>query len=66
MGKRREDKRKNEILPQSIGREDGVMTTYATKLVDFIETKSEEIARQWAADVRKNSRTPSYHGLPEG
>jgi hypothetical protein len=41
------------------------MKTYATKLIDFIETKSEEIARQWATDVRKNSRTPSYHGLPE-
>jgi hypothetical protein len=42
-----------------------MMKTYATKLIDFIETKSEEMARQWAADVRKNSRTPSYHSLPE-
>jgi hypothetical protein len=41
------------------------MKAYATKLIDFIETKSEEMARQWAADVRKNHRTPSYHGLPE-
>jgi len=41
------------------------MKTYATKLIDFIETKSEEMARQWAADVRKNPRTPSYHVIPE-
>ncbi|MFH1080179.1 MAG: hypothetical protein V1766_07965 [Pseudomonadota bacterium] len=41
------------------------MKAYATKLIDFIETKSEEMARQWAADVRKNHRTPSYHVIPE-
>jgi hypothetical protein len=41
------------------------MKAYATKLIDFIETKSEEMARQWAADVRKNPRTPSYHVIPE-
>lgn len=41
------------------------MKAYATKLIDFIETKSEEMARQWADDVRKNHRTPSYHSLPE-
>lgn len=41
------------------------MKTYASKLIDFIETKSEEISRQWAADVRKNPRTPSYHKIPE-
>ena len=41
------------------------MKAYATKLIDFIETKSEEMARQWAADVMKNPRTPSYHVIPE-
>jgi hypothetical protein len=41
------------------------MKAYATKLIDLIETKSEEMARQWAADVRKNSRTPSYHAISE-
>lgn len=41
------------------------MKAYATKLIDFIETKSEEMAKQWAADVRKNPRTPSYHVIPE-
>jgi hypothetical protein len=50
---------------ENTGRGDEMMKTYATKLVDFIETKSEEIAGQWAADVRKNSRTPSYRDLPE-
>jgi hypothetical protein len=41
------------------------MKAYATKLIDLIETKGGEMARQWAADVRKNQRTPSYHGLSE-
>jgi hypothetical protein len=41
------------------------MKAYATKLIDLIETKGGEMARQWAADVRKNRRTPSYHGLTE-
>jgi hypothetical protein len=40
------------------------MKAYATKLIDLTETKAEDMARQWAADVRKNHRTPSYHGLP--
>jgi hypothetical protein len=42
-----------------------MMKAYATRLIDIIETKSEEMARRWAADVRKNHRTPSYHGLTE-
>lgn len=41
------------------------MKAYATKLIDLIETKGEEIAKQWAANVTKNHRTPSYHGRPE-
>ena len=35
-----------------------MMKAYATRLIDIIETKSEEMARRWAADVRKNHRTP--------
>ena len=35
------------------------------KLVNLIETHAEPIARQWARDVRKNPRTPSYHNIPE-
>jgi hypothetical protein len=41
------------------------MKAFATKLIDFIETKSMEMSRQWATDVRKNHRTPSYHALSE-
>jgi len=41
------------------------MKAYATKLIDLTETKAGDMARQWAADVRKNHRTPSYHGLPD-
>jgi len=35
------------------------------KLINLIETHAEPIARQWATDVRKNPRTPAYHGIPE-
>lgn len=35
------------------------------KLVNLIETHAEPIARQWARDVKKNPRTPSYHDVPE-
>jgi hypothetical protein len=41
------------------------MQAYATKLIDLIESKAEGIARQWAADVMKHDRTPSYHSLPK-
>jgi len=41
------------------------MQAYAAKLIDLIESKSENIARQWAADVMKHNRTPSYHSLPK-
>jgi hypothetical protein len=41
------------------------MQAYATKLFDLIESKAECIARQWAADVMKHDRTPSYHSLPK-
>jgi hypothetical protein len=40
------------------------MQAYAAKLVDLIDSKSESIAKQWADDVMKHKRTPSYHSLP--
>jgi len=39
------------------------MQAYAAKLLDLIESKAEKIARQWADDVIKNKRTPSFHPL---
>jgi hypothetical protein len=41
------------------------MQAYAAKLIDLIELKAENIARQWAADVMKHNRTPSYSSLPQ-
>jgi hypothetical protein len=41
------------------------MQAYAAKLINLIESKAENIAKQWAADVRKHNRTPSYHSLPQ-
>ncbi|PKN39009.1 MAG: hypothetical protein CVU62_02080 [Deltaproteobacteria bacterium HGW-Deltaproteobacteria-2] len=41
------------------------MQAYAAKLIDLIESKAENIARQWADDVMKHNRTPSYHRLPK-
>jgi len=40
------------------------MQAYAAKLINLIESKAESIAKQWAADVMKHARTPSYHALP--
>jgi hypothetical protein len=40
------------------------MQAYASKLIDLIESKAENITKQWAADVIKHNRTPSYHKLP--
>ncbi|HDQ03918.1 MAG TPA: hypothetical protein ENN23_05020 [Deltaproteobacteria bacterium] len=42
-----------------------MQSSYATKLIDLIESKAEKMARQWAADVMKHNRTPSYQSLPE-
>ena len=39
------------------------MQAYAAKLIDLIELKAENIAKQWAADVMKHNRTPSYSKL---
>ena len=41
------------------------MQAYAAKLIDLIELKAENIAKQWADDVMKHTRTPSYHSLPK-
>jgi len=41
------------------------MQAVATKLIDVTETSASKIAQQWFADVRKNPRTPSYHGIAE-
>lgn len=41
------------------------MQAYAAKLIDLIESKAESIAKQWAEDVMKHERTPSYHSLPK-
>ena len=35
------------------------------RLLDLCEQRSEEIAKRWYQDVRKNPRTPSYHAAPE-
>lgn len=35
------------------------------KLIDLVEKNAEYIAKQWAKDVKKNSKTPFYHNLPE-
>ena len=41
------------------------MQAYASKLIDLIESKAENIAKQWAKDVMTHGRTPSYHSLPK-
>jgi hypothetical protein len=40
------------------------MQAYAAKLIELIELKAENIAKQWATDVMKHPRTPSYSSLP--
>lgn len=35
------------------------------KLIDLVEHKAEEIAKQWTRDVKKNKYTTSYHGMPD-
>ncbi|PKN76640.1 MAG: hypothetical protein CVU52_03855 [Deltaproteobacteria bacterium HGW-Deltaproteobacteria-10] len=34
------------------------------KLIDLVEKNAEAIAQQWVEVVKKNERTPHYHGLP--
>lgn len=42
-----------------------IMRGYATKLVELTEQHSERIARQWAKDVKTNTKTTSYHEASE-
>lgn len=39
--------------------------TGSLKLVALVEGHAEAIAEQWAKDVKKNSRTLSYHNIPD-
>jgi len=41
------------------------MKAFTAKLVDLTQKNAEEIARQWAKDVKTNAKTCSYHGAPE-
>jgi hypothetical protein len=41
------------------------MKAYIAKLMDLTSESSGKIARQWAKDVRTNSKTGTYHGVPE-
>jgi hypothetical protein len=41
------------------------MQAYGTKIIDLAEANAKDIAKQWAADVRKHKRTPTYHNIPE-
>ena len=36
------------------------------KLLDLMASNSEAIARNWAKDVTRNTRTPFYHDINEG
>jgi hypothetical protein len=35
------------------------------KLIELVRDKGEDIAGNWARDVRKNAKTPFYHDLPD-
>jgi len=41
------------------------MKAFTAKLVDLTQKNAEEIARQWAKDVKTNAKTSSYHGASE-
>jgi hypothetical protein len=41
------------------------MKAFTAKLVDLTQKNAEEIARQWAKDVKTNTKTSSYHEAPE-
>jgi hypothetical protein len=34
------------------------------KLIDLVEKNAEGIGKEWAIEVKKNKRTPSYHNIP--
>jgi len=37
----------------------------ADKLLDLVELRAEDIAKEWWKNVRQNPRTPSYHPLTD-
>lgn len=39
--------------------------TGSLKLVALVESHADAIAEQWAKDVKKNARTPSYRNIPD-
>ena len=41
------------------------MKVFADKLIEITETHAQEISEQWCKDIRTNSRTPSYHIIPQ-
>lgn len=44
---------------------EGMMKAFTAKLVDLTQKNAEEIARQWAKDVKTNTKTVSFHKAPE-
>jgi hypothetical protein len=46
-------------------KEEQLMKAFTAKLVDLTQKNAEEIARQWAKDVKTNAKTSSYHGETE-
>lgn len=41
------------------------MKMFVDKLIDLTRYHSEQISKDWANVIRTNSRTPSYHSMPE-
>jgi hypothetical protein len=40
-------------------------TTHATKMIETIEFKAQEIAEQWYKNVKINPKTPVFHNMPK-
>jgi hypothetical protein len=53
------------LLFTILHKEEIVMKAFTAKLVDLTQKNTEEIARQWAKDVKTNEKTYSYHEAPE-
>jgi hypothetical protein len=41
------------------------MRTYATKYVELMDRRGEELAKRWYKDAKANPKTPSFQKLPE-
>jgi len=50
---------------QFFKKDEMTMKAFTAKLVDLTQKNAEEIARQWAKDVKTNAKTFSYHNEPE-